>query len=116
MNCPEPCNRREQRSGNGSDVFRLRASPALSDLNRQVKLPGKRNIRVNKAGSAVESCKEIEVTKIFESRMLITGDALISFAASETGLYRFTVQKVSLPGREYDRSLNIETSDTTVIP
>jgi hypothetical protein len=45
-----------------------------------------------------------------------TGEAVISFVASETGLYRFTVRKVSHPGREYDRSLNIETTDTLVIP
>jgi hypothetical protein len=45
-----------------------------------------------------------------------TGEALISFAAGDTGLYRFTVRKVSHPFREYDRSLNVETTDTLVIP
>jgi len=45
-----------------------------------------------------------------------TGDALITFAASETGQYRFTVRKVTHSTREYDASLNIETTDTLVIP
>jgi Concanavalin A-like lectin/glucanases superfamily len=45
-----------------------------------------------------------------------TGEALVSFAAGDTGLYRFTVRKVSHPFREYDRSLNVETTDTLVIP
>ena len=45
-----------------------------------------------------------------------TGEALISFAANDTGLYRFTVRKVSLTGRDYDASLNIETRDTLTIP
>ncbi len=45
-----------------------------------------------------------------------TGEALVSFAAGDTGLYRFTVRKVSHPIREYDRSLNVETTDTLVIP
>jgi Concanavalin A-like lectin/glucanases superfamily len=44
------------------------------------------------------------------------GTASFSFYTSETGLYKFKVIDVSLPGREYNASLNIETTDTLVIP
>jgi hypothetical protein len=45
-----------------------------------------------------------------------SGNANISFHTAETGLYKFKVRNVSLSGRTYDASLNIETSDTLVIP
>jgi hypothetical protein len=45
-----------------------------------------------------------------------TGQADVSFTASDSGLYQFKVRNVSHPTREYDPSLNIETSDTLVIP
>ena len=44
------------------------------------------------------------------------GQASISFVNADTGLYKFTVRKVSHPTRNYDRSLNIETTDTLLIP
>jgi N-acetylneuraminic acid mutarotase len=44
------------------------------------------------------------------------GNANISFYTGESGLYKFKIQRVNLPGRIYDASLNIETSDTLVIP
>ncbi len=45
-----------------------------------------------------------------------TGQAVVSFTASESGRHRFKVQRVSHPTREYDPSLNIETTDKLVIP
>jgi hypothetical protein len=45
-----------------------------------------------------------------------TGQADISFTVSDSGLYKFKVRNVNHPIREYDASLNIETSDTLVIP
>ena len=45
-----------------------------------------------------------------------TGQADVSFAVADSGLYKFKVRKVSHPTREYDASLNIETTDTLVIP
>jgi hypothetical protein len=45
-----------------------------------------------------------------------TGQAVVSFTASDSGLYRFKVRNVSHPTREYDRALNVETKDTLVIP
>jgi hypothetical protein len=45
-----------------------------------------------------------------------TGQATISFVSRDSGRYKFTVQKVSHPTRVYAPSLNIETSDTLVIP
>ena len=45
-----------------------------------------------------------------------TGQADLSFATHEVGLYKFKVQKVSHPARNYNSSLNIETTDTLVIP
>jgi len=45
-----------------------------------------------------------------------TGQATISFGNEDSGLYRFKVRKVTHPTREYNPSLNIETSDTLLIP
>jgi hypothetical protein len=74
-------------------------------------------------GIGIENAS-VQVKAIFPSGFILafpvttdaTGEALIWFAASETGLYRFTVRKVSHPIRVYDRSLNVETTDTLVIP
>jgi len=44
------------------------------------------------------------------------GNANFSFYASDTGLYKFKVTRVTHPIRQYDPSLNIETTDTLVIP
>jgi N-acetylneuraminic acid mutarotase len=52
----------------------------------------------------------------FPAKTDATGQATISFVSRDTGSYKFTVQKVSHPIRVYDSSLNIETSDTLVIP
>ena len=45
-----------------------------------------------------------------------TGQATISFYSTAPGRYQFKVQRVSHPTRVYDASLNVETSDTLVIP
>ena len=45
-----------------------------------------------------------------------TGQADVSFTASDSGLYQFKVRNVSHPTRTYDVLLNIETTDTLVIP
>jgi hypothetical protein len=45
-----------------------------------------------------------------------TGQATISFATQDSGLYKFKVRRVTHPTREYDPSLNIETIDTLLIP
>jgi Concanavalin A-like lectin/glucanases superfamily len=45
-----------------------------------------------------------------------TGQADVSFTVSDSGLYKFKVRNVNHPIREYDRSLNVETTDTVVIP
>ena len=45
-----------------------------------------------------------------------TGQATISFATQDSGLYKFKVQRVTHPTREYNPSLNIETTDTLLIP
>ena len=45
-----------------------------------------------------------------------TGQATISFYSTAPGRYQFKVRNVNHPTREYDASLNIETSDTLVIP
>jgi hypothetical protein len=45
-----------------------------------------------------------------------SGNASFSFYTSETGLYKFKVTRVTHPTRTYDASLNIETTDTLVIP
>jgi hypothetical protein len=45
-----------------------------------------------------------------------SGNASISFYTGDTGLYKFKIRNVSLSGRTYDASLNVETSDTLVIP
>ena len=45
-----------------------------------------------------------------------TGQATISFATQDSGLYKFKVLNVTHPTREYNPSLNIETSDTLLIP
>jgi len=45
-----------------------------------------------------------------------TGQADVSFTAPDSGLYQFKVRNVKHPTREYDASLNIETSDTLLIP
>jgi hypothetical protein len=41
---------------------------------------------------------------------------VFAWSASDSGLYQFKVRNVNHPIREYDASLNIETSDTLVIP
>ena len=45
-----------------------------------------------------------------------SGQATISFGTQDSGLYKFKVRKVTHPTREYNPSLNIETSDTLLIP
>ena len=45
-----------------------------------------------------------------------TGQADVSFTVADSGLYQFKVRNVSHSTREYDASLNIETTDTLVIP
>jgi hypothetical protein len=45
-----------------------------------------------------------------------TGRGNFSFYTGATGLYRFKVQRVTHPTRVYNPSLNIEMSDTVVIP
>ena len=45
-----------------------------------------------------------------------TGLATLTFSTTSTGLYEFKVRKVTHPTREYDASLNIETSDSLLIP
>ena len=45
-----------------------------------------------------------------------TGQADVSFTVDGSGLYKFKVRNVNHPIREYDASLNIETSDTLLIP
>jgi len=45
-----------------------------------------------------------------------SGNASFSFYTDETGLYKFKVIRVTHPTRTYDASLNIETTDTLVIP
>ena len=42
-------------------------------------------------------------------------DDLTSMVA-DSGLYQFKVRNVNHPAREYDPSLNFETSDTLLIP
>lgn len=44
------------------------------------------------------------------------GQATLTLSTTSTGLYTFTVRKVTHPTREYDPALNIETTDTLVIP
>jgi hypothetical protein len=45
-----------------------------------------------------------------------TGQADVSFTVTDSGLYQFKVRNVNHPIRDYDASLNIETSDTLLIP
>jgi hypothetical protein len=45
-----------------------------------------------------------------------TGEADVSFKVTDSGLYQFKVRNVSHGTREYDPALNIETSDTLLIP
>ena len=44
------------------------------------------------------------------------GQGTISFGTEDSGLYKFKVRRVTHPTREYDPSLNTETSDTLLIP
>jgi hypothetical protein len=53
---------------------------------------------------------------IFPAQTDESGNATFSFYTSETGFYKFKVIRVSHPVRDYDPSLNVETSDTLVIP
>jgi hypothetical protein len=45
-----------------------------------------------------------------------TGKGTLTLSTTTTGLYTFKVRKVTHPTREYDAALNIETSDTLLIP
>ena len=45
-----------------------------------------------------------------------SGNASIAFYTGDTGLYKFKISRVVLPGRTYNSTLNIETKDTLVIP
>lgn len=53
---------------------------------------------------------------IFPAQTDENGIASLPFYTTETGLYRFKVIRVSHPVRDYDPSLNIEATDTLVIP
>jgi hypothetical protein len=43
-----------------------------------------------------------------------SGQADLSFTAADSGTYRFKVQNVTHPVREYDRALNVETKDRLI--
>jgi hypothetical protein len=53
---------------------------------------------------------------IFPAQTNESGIASFSFYTTQTGLYKFKIMRVSLPGRDYNPQLNIETTDTLLIP
>ena len=66
----------------------------------------------------------VQVGSMFPDGQLLTfpvktdemGVGTVKFSTTSTGLYKFKVRKVSHPTREYNASLNVETTDTLQIP
>jgi hypothetical protein len=87
--------------------FRITTSIQIQDVN---------GVGIENASSRIKATFPDGQILTFPVKTDETGQGTLSFSASETGLYEFKVLKVSHPTRDYDPALNIETSDTLVIP
>ena len=91
-------------SGHG---FRISTSIVIQDVN---------GVGINGATVQLGVILPSGSALTFPLKTDATGQADVSFTAPDSGLYQFKVRNVNHPIREYDASLNIETSDTLLIP
>ena len=91
-------------SGHG---FRISTSIVIQDVN---------GVGINDATVQLGVILPSGSALTFPLKTDATGQADVSFTTPDSGLYQFKVRNVNHPIREYDASLNIETSDTLVIP
>ena len=91
-------------SGHG---FRIATSVVIQDVN---------GVAINGATVQLGVILPSGSALTFPLKTDATGQADVSFTVADSGLYRFKVRNVNHPIREYDASLNIETSDTLLIP
>jgi N-acetylneuraminic acid mutarotase len=91
-------------SGHG---FRISTSVLIQDVN---------GVGINGATVQLGVILPSGSTLTFPLKTDTTGQADVTFTAADSGLYQFKVRNVKHPTREYDASLNIETSDTLLIP
>jgi hypothetical protein len=104
------------------EIFVSSIDPSYSVVHSQFLVTT--SVAIQDTNGIAMSGATVSVTTLFPDRSKLVfpaqtdehGNASISFYTSETGLYTFKIQKVALPGRTYDPALNIETSDTLVIP
>ena len=91
-------------SGHG---FRISTSVLIQDVN---------GVGINGATVRLGVILPSGSALTFPLKTDATGQADVSFTVADSGLYQFKVRNVNHPIREYDASLNIETTDTLVIP
>ena len=91
-------------SGHG---FRISTSIVIQDVN---------GVGINDATVQLGVILPSGSALTFPLKTDATGQADVSFTVADSGLYQFKVRNVNHPIREYDPSLNIETSDTLLIP
>jgi hypothetical protein len=91
-------------SGHG---FRISTSILIQDVN---------GVGINGATVQLGVILPSGSALTFQLKTDAAGQANISFTVDDSGLYKFKVRNVNHPIREYDPSLNIETSDTLLIP
>jgi len=91
-------------SGHG---FRISTSIVIQDVN---------GVGINDATVQLGVILPSGSALTFPAKTDATGQAKVLFAAADSGLYKFKVRNVSHPVRKYDAALNIETTDTLVIP
>jgi hypothetical protein len=94
--------------------FQVRGSEYL--VSTSVAIQDENGIGTSGATANVKTLLPNGSELIFPAPTDESGTASFSFYTSETGLYKFKVIRVSHPTRVYDPSLNIETSDTLLIP
>jgi N-acetylneuraminic acid mutarotase len=106
----------------GADIFVASIDPSFQTrgheyvLSTAVSIQDENGIGTSGATVNVKTLLPNGSELIFPAPTDESGTASFSFYTSETGLYKFKVIRVSHPTRVYDPSLNIETSDTLLIP
>jgi hypothetical protein len=99
-----------------SIVPSYRVSHSQYLVTTSVTIEDTNDISISDATANVKTLFPDGSTLIFPTQTDESGIATFSFYTTETGHYNFKVIRVSHPIRDYDPSINIETTDTLVIP
>jgi hypothetical protein len=85
-------------------------------ISTSIVIEDENGIGIENASAQIKTILPSGSILVFPVATDATGQATISFATEDSGLYKFKVRKVTHLIREYDPSLNIETTDTLLIP